>query len=170
GLPLIGGDDVLRLPDFLFELGNRLLRLAGPARLSGHAHREPRGLDVLQGLAKLLELGAVPRNGAVTVYRHANPPDSWPNLARIGQVGPREGAGRVIEATGFARCGPAVPDSTLFLPSKRPRASLQTTNLHGDLCSARSLLSSWRQNAGLAQWSVRMSEVDFERIVDAVRK
>src|SRR6185312_13318096 len=32
--------------------------------------------------------------------------------------------------------------------SKRPRASLQTTNLHGDLCSARSLLWSWRQNAG----------------------
>src|SRR5512132_2226015 len=96
-LSLIGGDDVLRLPDFLLELGNRLLRLAGPARLSGHAHCESRGFDVLQGLAKLLELGAVPRNGAVTVYRHANPPDSWPNLARIGQVGPREGAGRVIE-------------------------------------------------------------------------
>ena len=33
GLPLIGGDDVLRLPDFLLEFGNRLLRLAGPARL-----------------------------------------------------------------------------------------------------------------------------------------
>src|SRR5215213_5364019 len=91
GLPLIGGDDVLRLPDFLLEFGNRLLRLAGPTRLRGHAHREPRGLDVLQGLAKLLQLSAVPRDGAVTVYRHANSPDSWPNLARIGQVGSREG-------------------------------------------------------------------------------
>src|SRR5262245_52384660 len=89
GLPLVGGDDVLRLPDFLFEFGNRLLGLAGPACLGGLAHHEPRGLDVPQGLAKLLELGAVPRNGAVTVYRHANPPDSRPNLARKGQVRPR---------------------------------------------------------------------------------
>src|SRR5690349_6074095 len=87
GLSLIGGDDVLRLADFLLEFRNDLLSLAGPARLGRHAHRKPRGLDVLQGLAKLLELGAVPRNGAVTVYRHASPPDSWPNLAREGQVG-----------------------------------------------------------------------------------
>src|SRR5262245_9270991 len=63
GLPFIGGDDVLRLPDFLLEFGNRLLGLAGPACLGGLAHHEPRGLDVPQGLAKLLELGAVPRNG-----------------------------------------------------------------------------------------------------------
>src|SRR6185312_16456687 len=48
-LPLIGGDDVLRLPDFLLEFGNRLLRLAGPARLGRLAHREPRGFDVLEG-------------------------------------------------------------------------------------------------------------------------
>src|SRR5437867_1033537 len=102
GLPLIGGDDVLRLPDFLLEFGNRLLRLAGPVRLGGLAHHEPRGLDALQGLAKLLELGAVPRNGAVTVYRHANPPDSRPNLARIGQVGPR-GTPAGQRATGFTR-------------------------------------------------------------------
>jgi hypothetical protein len=39
------------------------------------------------------------------------------------------------------------------------------------ICAQRGpLLSSWRQNAGLAQWSVRMSEVEFDRIVDAVRK
>src|SRR5690349_19766140 len=91
GLPLIGGDDVLRLPDFLLEFGNGLLCLADPARLRRLTHREPRGFDVLQGLAKLPELGAMPRNGAVAVYRHANSPDSQPNLARIGQVGPREG-------------------------------------------------------------------------------
>ena len=36
---------------------------------------------------KLLELGAVPRNGAVTVYRHANPPDSWPDSHASGKLG-----------------------------------------------------------------------------------
>src|SRR5438445_7494161 len=111
GLPLIGGDDVLRLPDFLLELGNRLLRLAGPVRLGRLAHREPRGLDVLQHLAELLELGAVPRNGAVTVYRHAIPPDSWPNLARIGQVGPRGCPRAPLVSRGTAR---PFPISTHF--------------------------------------------------------
>jgi hypothetical protein len=39
------------------------------------------------------------------------------------------------------------------------------------ICAQRGpLFSSWRQNAGLAQWSVQMSEVDVERIVDAARK
>ena len=68
--------------------------VAGPAGLRGLAHHKPCGLDALQGLAKLLELGAVPRNGAVTVYRHASSPDSRLNLARKGQVEPRGGMGR----------------------------------------------------------------------------
>src|SRR4051812_32759202 len=39
GLPFIGADDVLRLPDLLFELGHRLLRLADAVRV-GVACRE----------------------------------------------------------------------------------------------------------------------------------
>src|SRR6185369_12734651 len=88
GLALIGCDDVLRLPDLLLQFGDRLLRLAGCGRLGRLADLKPGGLEILQGLAKLLELGPVPRNGAVTVYRHANPPDSLLNLARMEQVGP----------------------------------------------------------------------------------
>src|SRR6187431_2896382 len=106
GLPLVGGDDVLRLSDFLLEFGNRLLRLAGAARLRWHAYHEPRGFDVLQGLAKLLELGAVPCNGAVTVYRHAEPPDSWSNLARMGQAGPRARYRRAAPAHWFCAVRP----------------------------------------------------------------
>src|SRR5206468_12181114 len=77
GLPLIGGDNVLRLPDFLLEFGNRLLRLAGPARLGRLAHREPRGFDVIQRLAVLFDLGAVTCNVAVNVYRSDTSTYSW---------------------------------------------------------------------------------------------
>jgi len=144
GLPLIRSDDVLRLPDLLLQFGDRLLGLAGSGRLGRLAHRKPGGLDILQDLAKLLELGPVPRNGAVTVYRHANPPDSPPNLARMGQVGPSLIVWAVAKAHRRGRrLHEAIPDFDPILPSKRPSASFQTTNLRGDLSRARCLLSSW---------------------------
>src|SRR6185369_17334976 len=62
-----------------------------------------------------------------------------------------------------------LPDFGPILPPKRPWPSLLTTNSRDDLCSARALLPTGRQNVGPALERV-MSEVEFDRIVDAVRK
>jgi hypothetical protein len=66
--------------------------------------------------------------------------------------------------------GPDVPDFDLFLPPKRPQASLQTTNLHGELTLSAVPLTILAAECwpGIAERA--MSEVEFDRIVDAVRR
>jgi hypothetical protein len=72
--------------------------------------------------------------------------------------------------TGFARSGSAVPDFGPFLPSKRPQASLQTTKLHGELGLSAVPLTILAAECRPGAVERAMSEVEFDRIVDAVRK
>ena len=152
GLPLVRGDDVLRLADLLLEFGNRLLCLAAPGRLGGLANGKPGSLDGLQGVTELPELGPVPRNRAVAIYRHANPPDSPPNLARMGQS------------------TQPLPISTRFCHrSDRARAFKQQTCVA--ICRERG--PSYHPGGAkcpLGAMERAMGDVDFDRIIDAVRK
>src|SRR5215212_2945276 len=71
GLPLIGRDDPFGIPDLPSQFGHRLVRLADALRPGDLAKIMPGGLDLLQRLAVLFDLGPMPCDLAVAVCDHA---------------------------------------------------------------------------------------------------
>src|SRR5882724_8915191 len=73
GLPIVQHDDLLGLRDLSIHVGDQFPGLLDCPWIGGLADRKLGGLDALEGLAVLSDLGPMPSDLAVTIRSHLTP-------------------------------------------------------------------------------------------------